>query len=428
MFEQFGKFFGAMMANDITFAFSSLLFSIFFMALILARSKSTFAKEFCKNATTSMTTIGVLGTFLGIYLGLLEFDVKDIDGSIPPLLDGLKLAFITSILGMGLSTFYRSIISLIEPDDVKEASSDEFLTVLKGVRADIQKSSDTSVQLLTDLKTAIIGESDEDTLLTSTTDSLGDLESTEQLDELGQALAARATHNGLTLNLLGGLAVRLECRRIIREVPTLERPIRNINFAGYSKDRSRIEKMMQDAGLNADREFNMANGDERILFLSEGRGASSRIEVFLDKMKMNHEVPFIDRLDAESLTISPTDLLLSKLQIVDLTRKDAMDLFALAATYEFEREPKDLETPTVNTRYISQLCAEDWGYYWTVTRNLRRLNDENFSSIPRRFTPKFRQHINTLLQEIDSVPKGFKWKARSILGTRVRWYEIPKAA
>ncbi|MEE9240802.1 MAG: hypothetical protein V3U53_06405 [bacterium] len=242
MFEQFGKFFNAMLANDITFAFSALLFAIFFMALILTRSRSTFAKEFTKNATTSMTTIGVLGTFLGIYLGLLEFDVKDIDGSIPPLLDGLKLAFITSILGMGLSTFYRSIISLIEPDDVKEASSDEFLSVLKGVRADIQKSSDTSVQLLTDLKTAIIGESDEDTLLTSTTDSLGDLESTEQLDELGQALAARATHNGLTLNLLGGLAVRLECRRIIREVPTLERPIRNINFAGYSKDRSRIEK------------------------------------------------------------------------------------------------------------------------------------------------------------------------------------------
>jgi hypothetical protein len=247
-------------------------------------------------------------------------------------------------------------------------------------------------------------------------------------DQLGQALANRAIQNGLTLNLIGGLAVRLSCRKILREVPTLERPIRNINFAGYSKDRSRIEKMMQDAGLNADREFNMANGGERIIFVSQGRGAENRVEVFLDNLKMNHEIPFVDRLDPESLTVSPTELILSKLQIVDLARKDAMDLFALAATFDFETEQKDLETPIVNTRYISQLCAEDWGFYWTITRNIRRLGEENFSSIPRRFTPKFREHLGSLLREIDSVPKGFKWKARSIVGARMRWYEIPKAA
>ncbi|MFC1491588.1 hypothetical protein ACFLQ0_03250 [Nitrospinota bacterium] len=428
MFTQSTKFFSAMMSSDITFTFCALLFAIFFMALILTRFNSSFAKEFTAHAQASLTTIGVLGTFFGIYVGLLDFDVKDIDASIPPLLDGLKLAFVTSILGMALSIIYRALAGLIQPEDVKEASSDEFLGVLRGVRADIQKSSDTSVQLLTDLKTAIIGESDEDTLLTSTTDSLGDLESTEQLDQLGQNLAARATQNGLTLNLIGGLAVRLSCRRILRDVPTLERPIRNVNFVGYSKDRSRIEKLMQDAGLNADREFNMANGQERIMFLSQGRGADSRIEVFLDKLKMNHEIPFADRLDPESLTVSPTDLILSKLQIVDLARKDALDLFSIAATFDFLPEPKDLETPIVNTRYISQLCAEDWGFYCTITRNLRRLNEENFSSIPRRFTPKFREHIATLLQEIDSVPKGFKWKARSIVGTRVRWYDIPKAA
>jgi len=424
----FTKFFSAMFANDISFLFCSLLFAIFFLALFLTRSKASFAKEFTEHAQATLATIGVLGTFFGIYIGLLDFDVKDIDGSIPPLLDGLKLAFVTSILGMALGIIYRTLSGFIEPEDHKEASSDEFLIVMKGVRADIQKSSDTQVNLLTDLKTAIIGESDEDTLLTSTTDALGDLESTEALDQLDQALGARAIQNGITLNLLGGLGIRLSCRRILREVPTLERPIRNVNFAAYTKDRGRIEKMMQDAGLNQDREFNLANTGDRMMFVQEGRGAENRIEVFFDKLKMNHEIPFEDRLDAEGLTLSPTDLLLSKLQIVDLARKDAMDLFALVVTFDFLAEQKDLETPIVNTRYISDLCAEDWGFYWTITRNLRRLGEENFSSIPRRFTPKFREHLSTLLNEIDSVPKGFKWRARAIVGQRMRWYEIPKAA
>ena len=417
-----------MFSNEVSFVFCATLFAIFFLAFFMRRMKSPLAKEFCEHTQATLATVGVLGTFFGIYIGLLDFDVKDIDGSIPKLLDGLKLAFVTSILGMALGITYRTFSGFLQPEEQKEASSDEFLAVLKGVRADIQKSSDTQVNLLTDLKTAIVGESDEDTLLTSTTDALGDLESTEVLHELGEALASRAVQNGIPMNLIGGLAVRLSCRSILGQVPTLERPIRNVNFVAYTKDRARIEKLMQDAGLNADREFNMANGGERIVFLSQGRGAESRIEVFLDRLKMNHEIPFEDRLDMESLTVSPTDLILSKLQIVDLARKDAMDLFAIGATFDFEPEPKDIETPIVNMGYISELCAEDWGFYWTITSNLRKLNEENFSSIPRRYTPKFRERISTLLSEIDSVPKGFKWKARAILGPRVRWYEIPKAA
>ncbi|MFP6891919.1 MAG: hypothetical protein VCF07_19585, partial [Nitrospinota bacterium] len=239
--------------------------------------ESPLAKEFCEHTQATLATVGVLGTFFGIYIGLLDFDVNDIDGSIPKLLDGLKLAFVTSILGMALGITYRTFSGFLQPEEQKEASSDEFLAVLKGVRADIQKSSDTQVNLLTDLKTAIVGESDDDTLLTSTTDALGDLESTEVLHELGEALASRAVQNGIPMNLIGGLAVRLSCRSILGQVPTLERPIRNVNFVAYTKDRARIEKLMQDAGLNADREFNMANGGERIVFLSQGRGAESRI-------------------------------------------------------------------------------------------------------------------------------------------------------
>lgn len=49
-----------------------------------------------------MGALGILGTFTGIIIGLLNFDTESIDTSIPVLLDGLKTAFITSIVGMFL--------------------------------------------------------------------------------------------------------------------------------------------------------------------------------------------------------------------------------------------------------------------------------------------------------------------------------------
>jgi len=55
-------------------------------------------------------SMGVLGTFVGIFIGLQAFDPNDITNSVNDILVGLKTAFFTSIVGMSLST----ILSLIE--------------------------------------------------------------------------------------------------------------------------------------------------------------------------------------------------------------------------------------------------------------------------------------------------------------------------
>ena len=47
-----------------------------------------------------ISTLGVLGTFIGITIGLIGFDTADLNASIPKLLEGLKTAFFTSLLGM----------------------------------------------------------------------------------------------------------------------------------------------------------------------------------------------------------------------------------------------------------------------------------------------------------------------------------------
>jgi len=60
------------------------------------------------------TSLGVLGTFFGIFVGLLKFDVVQIEKSIPSLLDGLKTAFSTSLIGIFCSIVFGLLIDYIE--------------------------------------------------------------------------------------------------------------------------------------------------------------------------------------------------------------------------------------------------------------------------------------------------------------------------
>jgi septation ring formation regulator EzrA len=90
--------------------FALLLVSLFGVALVMLASGKT--PTFTRSMPTLLTTLGILGTFLGIAIGLLQFDVHQVEYSIPILLDGLKLAFITSIMGIFLGICLRVILTL----------------------------------------------------------------------------------------------------------------------------------------------------------------------------------------------------------------------------------------------------------------------------------------------------------------------------
>ncbi|MGQ9659034.1 MAG: hypothetical protein ACUVT0_02850 [Thermochromatium sp.] len=86
-----------------------VLLMLVLFSLALAATLTRRAAAFQQATPTLLTTLGILGTFLGIAIGLLDFDTNRIEYSIPLLLAGLKLAFITSIVGILLATALRLI-------------------------------------------------------------------------------------------------------------------------------------------------------------------------------------------------------------------------------------------------------------------------------------------------------------------------------
>lgn len=140
-----------------------LLFSIFYIFRLWKLKNTKSYNPYLYNSIPSVfTTIGILGTFGGIYLGLRDFSAEDIENSITPLLDGMKLAFRTSIIGIILSLIFRVIgqlvlrtVELKEPQkQTSELSAlSDILEVLKSTKTETKNNFDT-------LNASLIGETE----------------------------------------------------------------------------------------------------------------------------------------------------------------------------------------------------------------------------------------------------------------------------
>ncbi|WP_444924712.1 MotA/TolQ/ExbB proton channel family protein [Microbulbifer sp. DLAB2-AF] len=95
--------------------------------------------RFVKETPSLLTALGILGTFIGIILGIYGFDLADIDTSISELMQGLETAFMTSILGLFLSLVLRTIFQIFSKDQPAKASADDILQAINHQRQDLAK-------------------------------------------------------------------------------------------------------------------------------------------------------------------------------------------------------------------------------------------------------------------------------------------------
>jgi len=133
-------------------------------------------------------------------------------------------------------------------------------------------------------------------------------------DPLPEALALvrGAAEAGHRLKILGGLGVRVLCP----DFPPRLRAGQDIDLACLSKTRRQIADHLQSAGCQPDRRFNNLNGDRQMYFTAP---SGRPVDVMVDRLSMCHTLGFRSSFGSVSQTLDPADLLLSKLQIVELT-------------------------------------------------------------------------------------------------------------
>jgi hypothetical protein len=242
-------------------------------------------------------------------------------------------------------------------------------------------------------------------------------------DHLDQAIGVigAASREGIPLRLLGGLAVRYLCPAF----PPRTRDDQDLDLASVSRVRAGLSSFLADQGFIADRQFNALHGHKQMYFATaDGRWT---LDVMLDRLDMCHVLDFRDRIERMPYTLEPTDLLLSKLQIVEINDKDLQDALYLLAAFPVR---EDDESGTLDPVRLCQIVCADWGWWRTVGGNLDRiaaLSEEDRSRlIPGNAPFDPIEQARTLRRRADDAPKTLRWRLRATVGERVRWYELPE--
>ena len=239
---------------------------------------------------------------------------------------------------------------------------------------------------------------------------------TDVVEEAKRVLKASAD-KGIILRLLGGLAIRLHCPSATHR--SLKRKYPDIDLVGLSKQGELIEKLFDELGYIPNKKFNALHGTERLQF---GEMINERIvDIILDKFKMCHKLDLRKRLEIDDLTVSLADLLLTKMQVIKLNEKDVRDVIALLRDHELGNTDHDQET--INVDYIAIVCSKDWGWYKTISTNLRsvlqllpsyRLKKSDEEEVTKK--------IDQILKSIEEKPKSMKWKLRDLIGEKMKWW------
>lgn len=239
-------------------------------------------------------------------------------------------------------------------------------------------------------------------------------------DVLAEArrLADLAESSSVGLRLIGGAAIHLRAgERVSGE---LRRVPKDIDVAVAAGTGGEVTSLLTSGGYEADEAFNVLEGSRRMLFRDMVNGR--QLDVFVREFSMCHRIPIEERLLLEPLTIPLAELLLTKLQIVELNPKDASDALAMLQAHEVATD----DGATINAARVADLCARDWGLCKTATLNLDRLRGR-LAELELRAAERERiaAGIAALAEAIEAAPKSRGWRLRARVGERVRWYEQP---
>lgn len=233
---------------------------------------------------------------------------------------------------------------------------------------------------------------------------------------------ARADAKNVTLRLLGGIAFRLRSPSSLSG--GLQRRYVDIDFVGLRNQRREINELFSELGYTPRTAFNAMNGHTRLIFNDIAN--ERRVDIFLNVFEMCHKLDFTDRLKLDTITLPLADLLLTKLQVYEITEREYKDVTALLKDHEVGESDDDREI--INGKYIAKLCSQDWGLWKTVGLNLERITSAITTYLPNPEDQKLVQaRIDRLKQLIEREPKSFAWKVRARVGEKKRWYELPEA-
>jgi hypothetical protein len=241
----------------------------------------------------------------------------------------------------------------------------------------------------------------------------------EEFIRTATRLVNNAKEKDIILRVIGATSVLIH---VGKDTPVLDvfksyRKLTDVDFVTYRKCWPKIEDFFQEQEFQPNETFNALHGNKQLNF---ARPDGLHADVFCDKLDMSHVIDFTGRLEQDYPTIPLADLLLEKIQIVKINEKDIKDTLLLLRTHDIGDNDNDV----INAPWIAHTLKDDWGFWYTVTTNLSKVNVQKnqYDWLSPEDRAIIESRISKLLGTIESEPKTSRWRFRARIGTRKKWY------
>jgi hypothetical protein len=230
---------------------------------------------------------------------------------------------------------------------------------------------------------------------------------------------AQEENRHIIMRLIGALAFRTHCQTYGYIQDKLGRKFTDFDFVAYPRFVRDIRRVLTELGYEEDKQVTQLFGDRRMLFHDPAFGR--HIDVFLNVLDFCHPINFVGRLEAEELTVPLAELMLEKMQIVQINEKDLIDSIMLLR----EHTIGDTDKETINALVLTRILCNDWGFWRTFTGNLALLDEkvEHYQALSEEDRQVVHNRIKELKDRLDAQPKTLYWKTRAKIGERVKWYK-----
>jgi hypothetical protein len=250
-----------------------------------------------------------------------------------------------------------------------------------------------------------------------------------------ESIGAEVAAAGLPARLLGGVAFWLRCPSV-RSGP-FARDYADLDFAVSKPASQRFRAILEGRGYLPDKFFNGLHGATRLYYgAPDGQWS---VDIVIDELTMSHRLDLRGQLDGPGPTLSPADLLLTKLQVWEINRKDLGDAACLLADHGLAAGPMGASTTGASTAgedeislaRVTAVLGTDWGFCHTAERNLGKVAELAAAELATAEPLPGAGHdvaaqVRAVQAAIEAAPKSRSWRLRSRIGERVKWYETPE--
>jgi hypothetical protein len=230
---------------------------------------------------------------------------------------------------------------------------------------------------------------------------------------------SREGNRRVVMRLIGALAFRTHCPQFGYIQDALGRVFTDIDFASYRHFFKDIVPLLTALGYEEDKMVTRLFSDVRLLFHDPIYGR--HIDIFFDNLDFSHVIPLKGRLEADNPTLPLAELFLEKMQIAQINEKDLIDTIMLLREHPIGMS----DDQAINCQVVCELLANDWGFWRTVTGNLLIVEEflERYPQLTGDDRQVVRERLHEMRAKIDATPKTNRWKLRSRVGERIKWYK-----